>query len=71
MMVAIHAQERNGDGRNSKPLRHSTGSSKVQVCCASQEKYGISQGACRFQRCMQFAEFDDGGDGSMCECVSE
>jgi hypothetical protein len=27
-------------------LRHGTGSGKVQVCCASQEKYGIAQGAC-------------------------
>jgi hypothetical protein len=55
---------------NNKPLRHGTGSGKVQVCCASQEKYEIAQGVGSRGAC-KFAGVDDGGDGSVCECVSE
>jgi hypothetical protein len=54
-----------------KPLRYGTGLGKVQVQCDSQEKYGIAQGACWFQRCVQVAGVDDGGDGSVHECMSE
>jgi hypothetical protein len=41
------------------------------VRCTSQEKYGIYQGACWFQRCMQVVGVDDGGDGFVHECMSE
>jgi hypothetical protein len=54
-----------------KLLRHGMGLGKVQVHCASQEKYGIAQGAYWFQRCVQVAGVDDGGDGSVRECMSE
>jgi hypothetical protein len=36
---------RTDDGSNKKPLRNGTGSGKVQLHFASQEKYRIAQGA--------------------------
>jgi hypothetical protein len=35
MMETSHTQSRNYVGSNNRPLRHGTGSGKVQVCCAS------------------------------------
>jgi hypothetical protein len=52
-MEATKIMYRKNDDNNKKSLRHDIGSGKVQVCCASQEKYGITEGSCWFQRCMQ------------------
>jgi hypothetical protein len=67
MIATIHAHSRNHIGNNNILLRHSVGSDKVQVCCASQEKYGIAQKCFQFHTCVNVVEVNDGGDGSVRE----
>jgi hypothetical protein len=69
MMAASHTQSRNYVGNKKKPLRHGTSLGKVQVHYVSQEKYGIAQSSYRFQRCVNDAEVDDEGNGSVRESV--
>jgi hypothetical protein len=39
VMETIHDQSKHCDDSKNRPLRNGMGSRKVQVCCASQEKY--------------------------------
>jgi hypothetical protein len=62
---------RNYYRRNNKLLKHIMGSGKLQVHCASQKNYGIAQGALWFHRCVKVVGVDNGGDGSVRECMSD